>query len=86
MEKEISTSDACDGRCGRTQILCYLMDTGGDGGVYLCRDCWRSELVYRRIRNVDLGEKSQFDLPAWPGDEKAKMMPRRLLWGDEERK
>jgi hypothetical protein len=55
----------CD-KCGRETRVVRL-DTGGGGGVFLCRGCWSKEMNWRRQRNKTLTGKAKFSIRKYPG-------------------
>ena len=61
----------CDGSgpCshGKTALL-LTGKTRMDGGVILCRACWRREIEWRRDRNLKLSPDCAFMLPDFPED------------------
>lgn len=58
----------CD-NCMETSLLGRLKT--GQGNVLLCYDCWRKEMQWRHLRNVDMEESQRppydyFEIETWP--------------------
>lgn len=60
----------CDG-CMETALVGRLKT--GQGDALLCYDCWRKEMKWRHLRNVDLEESGDyvhpndyFEIETWP--------------------
>lgn len=59
---KVATADHCD-KCDG-QVTSARLDTGGSSGVFLCRDCWQKEMVWRNLRNSEV--TSKFKIKAFP--------------------
>lgn len=41
------------------------LPTGGNSAVIVCKHHYILEMMYRRVRNKELAEECQFDIPKW---------------------
>jgi len=41
------------------------LDTGGSSGLFLCQECWKAEMEYRKERNKELAEDVQYQIIPW---------------------
>lgn len=58
----------CDGntrnKCTPGEVRCLPITPGGHTTI-ICRNCFKHEMDYRRMRNLELGDFAQFDIPTW---------------------
>jgi hypothetical protein len=54
---------ACDGGHATSNEVRYLEFPGGR--LLLCKKCWRRELSWRAMRNLELAKWAQYPMPDW---------------------